>query len=203
MLEQLKPYHRPHTPHFILISPFCSPALPVLVGNSVCRLITMPFDWRLTAMLRLSFGTYFQIQCDDSAVFRSFICDWAMRAKTKWRRVWNYFVLRATTIWRSRHLHPRSALTLYPCLLPHRQPEGLEKRYVHTMDFFSFLPKLNWCNKLIIWVNGNEAVSWFLPSLKLACNYPQWTIKWCALCSLKSWGAQCHVQLGMKLFRFI
>lgn len=61
------------------------------------------------------FGAYFQIH-----------------AKTKLLQVWNFCVLRVTMIWRNLHLHPRSALTLYPCLLPHRRPEGSEKRYAHT-----------------------------------------------------------------------
>lgn len=55
--------------------------------------------------------------------------------------------------------------------------------------------KVDWCNKPIIWVNGNVAVSWLLASLTFACNCPQWTIKWCAWCSLKSWWAQCHAVL--------
>lgn len=80
-----------------------------------------------------------------------------MHAERKWLKVWNYCVLRATTIWRSRHLHPRSALTLYPCLLPHRRLEGLEKRYTHSG--LIFLLNLNWCPKLVTWVTGNEAVS--------------------------------------------
>lgn len=125
----------------------------------VCRLVTKPSDWRLTDA---SFVVWNWLPNPVWCFSSVHICDmWLwMRAKTKWRRVWNYFVLRATTIWRSRHLRPLSALTLSPCLLPRRQPEALVKRYVHTVDFFFFAETqwMQWREDLGQWWWGSVLV---------------------------------------------